>query len=181
MSIRLTTGKPGRNMADLPQSCWETGQASENFSSSGDQGRGESIPVEPHPALPTGAASAAPAFSSADLSGDGSLNFSESLQAIRLRIVESKARVFGYFDDILSGYRGIMRVSEIASLCDVKPSAVKAWAIDRGGLEIIRGGRLGYCVHLVFIEIIRVFIWWAKYAVALGFILGFVFSLRRLF
>jgi hypothetical protein len=34
---------------------------------------------------------------------------------------------------------------------------------------------------VVFIEIVRVVLWWAKYGAALGFVLGFIFSFRRLF
>jgi hypothetical protein len=66
MSICSTTGKPGLNMAYLCQTCRDTGQGSENFSSLGDQGRGTCSPVV-FPALPAGAALAAPAFSSSCL------------------------------------------------------------------------------------------------------------------
>jgi hypothetical protein len=100
-----------------------------------------------------GVGSSASAFSSSVLAGSdpagSASNFSESLKAARLRVAESKAKLFGYFDEILSGRRGVMRVKELASLCDVKPGAVKAWAIECGGLEIIRCGRLGYCVHRI--------------------------------
>jgi hypothetical protein len=73
--------------------------------------------------------------------------FSESFKATQIRVAESKAKLLGYFDEILSGHRGVMRVNELASLCGVQPGAVKSWAIERGGLEIVRFGRLGYCVH----------------------------------
>lgn len=66
MSIRSITGKPGRNMADLPSSCRDTDQGSENLSSLGDQGRGTCSPVV-SPALPTGVSSEAPVFSSSAL------------------------------------------------------------------------------------------------------------------
>jgi hypothetical protein len=87
MSLRATTGKPGRNMADLPPSCRDAGQASEksseNFSSLGDQGRASLPPVVP-PALPTGAALAAPAFSSPVLAGSESCSASNPLTGSRL-------------------------------------------------------------------------------------------------
>jgi hypothetical protein len=82
MTIRSTTGKPGRNMADLPSSCRDIGQGSENFSSLGDQGRGTCSPVV-SPALPAGVSPEAPVFSSSVLAGSDSCSASNPLTGSR--------------------------------------------------------------------------------------------------